>query len=287
MVWYRLQETRLRTLVWTWIVIHEGGFKNFVVLIFPDAKFIENLNTVELYDRRLLCSRSRGCRHMRRTSTAVAVERSDQLGELVSFGKSEDLSSMGKESRSSYRRRASPPWQNPTAHDTAAPQLAAKFQFPNAEQSPTQARFGTHLMFPRLEETFVRAPFNPRRRRPIRCHHVTAATRKLRSMRPGWTNFSHPVTIAVTATGTTRKTAHLWRLHGVLPIGSVKIMPLPNPWPRGLWFFACCNCVFEPRQGHKYLSPLNVVYCNFAMADPSTRGDLPSVCVTECDQVQL
>jgi len=89
------------TLVWTWIVIHEGGFKNFAIPIFPDAKLFEILNTVELYDKRLWCSRSRGSRHMRRTSTAVAVERSDQLGELVSLGKSEDLSSVGKESRSS------------------------------------------------------------------------------------------------------------------------------------------------------------------------------------------
>lgn len=73
------------TLVWTWIVIHDGRFKNFTIPIFPEAELVEILNTVDIHHRRLYCSRSCGSRHMRRTSTAVAVERSDQLGELVSL----------------------------------------------------------------------------------------------------------------------------------------------------------------------------------------------------------
>jgi uncharacterized protein YpbB len=77
-------------LVWTWTVINEGGFKNFAIQIFPDAKLFEIFNTVELHDRRLLRSRSRGSGRVGRTSTGVAVERGDQLGELASLGKSED-----------------------------------------------------------------------------------------------------------------------------------------------------------------------------------------------------
>jgi len=40
-------------LVWTWIVIHEGGFKNLTIPIFLEAKLVEILNAVVIYDRRL------------------------------------------------------------------------------------------------------------------------------------------------------------------------------------------------------------------------------------------
>ena len=139
-------------------------------------------------------------------------------------------------------------------------------------------------MFPQLEETFVRALFNPRWRlqyatitwRPQQGNYVLCA-------RDG--HFSHAVTIVLTVTGTTRKTAYFWRLHCALSVASVKMMPLRiavAARSKALWSLACCNCVFEPQQGHKYLCPLNLACCTFAMADPSTRGDLPSVCVCVC-----
>jgi len=41
------------TSVWTWIVIHEGGFKNLTIPFFPETELVEILNTVVVYDRRL------------------------------------------------------------------------------------------------------------------------------------------------------------------------------------------------------------------------------------------
>ena len=40
-------------LVWTGIVIHDGGFKNITMPIFPEAELVELLNTVDINNRRL------------------------------------------------------------------------------------------------------------------------------------------------------------------------------------------------------------------------------------------
>jgi len=51
-----------------------------------DTEHVDISNAVDMYDRWLLCSRSRDTRHMRRRSIAAAVQHGDSLGNLVSFG---------------------------------------------------------------------------------------------------------------------------------------------------------------------------------------------------------
>jgi hypothetical protein len=62
--------------------------KNFTSTVIRDAELVEISNAVDtgLYDGGLWCSRSCDLRHMRRRSTAAAVQRGGPFGKFVSLG---------------------------------------------------------------------------------------------------------------------------------------------------------------------------------------------------------